>query len=176
MAKNFLTETKELKARAFAMFNEIDQDRSLHQFDGRYGKIFKPSYGGADMWYTNIYNALYDIIEVFENEDLTFAAKGKLARIYLKEAVKELEDRRDEAFRETFSDWLTDQENNEDRYTEYEYPNGSTYTVYQEPTYDEFIENIIDQEYTFNYDEYNNCEEAIFKLGEAFGDIIEIYY
>ena len=177
MARNFLIETKELKARVYKVFNEIDNNENfLKTRNGKPINEFLECYSGADMWYTNMYNVLYNVITVFEDETLTFAEKGKLARAYFAEEIKALERRRDLALQDCFSDWLTDQKDNEDRYTEYEDCAGGTYTVYEEPTYEDFIENIGDQSFTYNYEEYENCEAALYNLGVEFCDIIEIYY
>ena len=46
-----------------------------------------------------------------------------------------------------------------------------TYTKYNEPTYDDFVENMYTQEYSYDYESWNNQDEAIYILTESGDDL-----
>lgn len=187
MAKNYLTATKELKAKIETLIDEIlandayfcsedGRRKDFVDFTGRtpetYHK-FKTTYCGCTTSYNHVYNILTEVVEYFYDSNYNFAEAGKKVRDELKNWIETLQSDSEYFFSQCYSNWLTEQKNNEDRYIEHEYPNGSTYFEYIEPTYDDFIENLCEVEYTSDYEDYNNMEEAAYLLCEEFCNYID---
>lgn len=171
---NLLQYAKQLKEKANSICEEFEDDANMNKYAiyiNNWGdKVFKTSYSGADICYSYIYDMYSNIRDIFNETDY-FAAKAIKAKKYLENYIDELINSRDFNYELVYENWLNDHKEDEDNYKEYEDAAGNTYTKYNEPTYDDFVENMYTQEYSYDYESWNNQDEAIYILTESGDDL-----
>ena len=127
---------------------------------------FKTSYSGATICYEYIYDLYWNINDIFEiNESDSFAKRCKLAKDYLDKYIEDLCNDRDYYFELMYEDWIEmkkEEAEEEDRELSDE-----------EISIDNFYENISDLDYNYNYENYNNIDEALYILTES-GDELSL--
>jgi hypothetical protein len=147
--------------------NILNNDDNFKYGDKAQG--FKTTYSGAEWYIETIYNFCYDVLNCYDPYDY-YATQAKNALLKLGELIHTLADYSNEALQETYSYFLTHIAPDEERYYQVrDLANGEEEEYYVEPTFDDFIENITDCEYTYDYEDWNNTEEAMYILGEEIG-------
>ena len=135
----------------------------------RCGKLFS----NIESPSTDIYNSFnyelftnIDINDIFEINDFeSFAKRCKLAKDYLDKYIEDLCNDRDYYFELMYEDWIEmkkEEAEEEDRELSDE-----------EINIDNFYENISDLDYNYNYENYNNIDEALYILTES-GDELSL--
>ena len=165
MKKNFLTLGKELRDALRTTKDNIWNNTDNFCYGDR-KQGFKRTYADAEWYINTIYDVCDDVLDCFGTYD-NFATQVKNAFLTLGEWVYSLAEYSQNALNDTYSYFLTKIAPDDDKYYHTrDLANGEEELYYIEPTFDDFMENITDCEYTYDYEDWNNTEEAVFVLSE----------
>lgn len=174
MKKNFLTLGKQLKDSLTTIrdniWNNPDNFKSGNRRNG-----FLETYAGAEWYVETIYRFCDEVLECFETYE-SFATQTKKAFLKLGAGFYNLVEYSNDALQDLYSYYLTEVAPDDDQFYHIrDLANGEEEEYYIEPTYEDFMENITDCEYSYEYEDWNNTEEANYWLSEEIGYVIVNY-
>jgi hypothetical protein len=152
MKKNFLRQGKLLKDTLTTIrdniWNNLDNFKCGDRREG-----FKTTYAGAEWHIKTMYYICDEVLDCFLTYDESYATQVKNAFLLLGECWHDLAEYSQNALEDLQNYYFTNIAPDYD----------------EEPTYENFMDNIGDCEYTYEYEDWDQTEAAIYWLEEEIG-------